>query len=1602
MAKISSQSYPTTNKIPMSGGTFHISESSVITTAYNDRFASSYNPSVWTKATTGTVTFTESSDPFEVNASVPAFSAGVYKLTHAKQILHNGTYVIRHSMRMTFDSVSDKSSYIKFYDGDRSITIALEHDGTNYIISVTRINSPSGSHTYYYTHDSDTLDVVIKCVHRHFTFYKVTASGLEKLEHSQQLSYSDDYNLEIGISISNTSALTEQLTYAPLSFKILPSLTGLPCFDPISLPYSENYREQFATFSTVPSAPGQFDVTIHGVGVYIGSTDGPVNIHVLDVMDRDRETSFVISPVKALYTDAEALLELPQYADEGEQHNGSLACHVSYLCDGTEEDDTSVNLIFEKGGKTNSNNPNDLPGFLYESDGRRYGMNFAYDSLPYDSNFYFEGYRIHMMRSLSLKSGKKLYYGALVDDPAFPVAPDYPLFDIRIKLQKVVDPTVSEYWAKLYYQNNSKLDDIADIFSPTSNPLDVNEEIVLSDIPYGIYRIYSGGVRIISVEIKRTIQSDSDYKVIGQTHWAVQSSTMSYINTEYPSANTWDADHGNCLHFEVKDPVGKLFYVLHDPCTDTYTKAVTSTATVDLRTDSVGATETHDGTVAIFYQTYRTRNYTAPGTSTPVKILAPDNISYRSLNPSTNGFLGSTSGNLISDEFYGLYCFDVAKDAADNLLIVFNRERFLSRDNHHNQSYTIEDGVIDPSFYNRNPSVTGVKESPFLHSGFRCLTVPMNELDLDPSSLSGVKNIIRQSSTLITLVTLRELLKRASYDLGVQLNVPRAVATRAEAGFLKLNHDPERNIFVLSILESRRRIPLIMVGRDTNWKEIAIPAIKNLDAGSRSNIFNPEINGFDTFFSRSLNTAICFPCYNISSDFATDGTIHCFVNQYSKKINNPSATTQDLAKTRLTDGCFLVVPTDIMSVSRKLLIEKDSSGNYETSKIFNPLFRQFRFNFLHTYANNIRWSCSVKRDMNYMMATIGGTIWYPIRKASGIQSEKQSMESDLELLSPFIQNDMFSVSATPFNSLPFYTMPSAANPFDPNPYQITRLLEEEDGVGFELIKSGSVFRARISYETLDYNVSRPDYFLKMKVISVQSRESGQTKYVDACIKISTHQISVLINDDTTPVTVYNLNLDMRELYDFYIYIKGTQAVFRIDQLISVANFYLDDASGELNYLKKNVGIYRYNLPVVTTSDEKKSAFKLVTTEDEIANNYYKMYEAGWSFSYFDSDTLIYGGPQNGRSVSVRATGLRNLPFSSEQSDSNILYPVKISGIERRSSKYHWPNGFCFDISGLSAKTNDSFTIQRQPINDVNIAKSETLYGAWRSVDDSQDVYIWADAQDSGLDKFALECFIVRGCNVPFVTLVGKDNEEDSWQDIEVLDLSVYAFPAVSYFETQDGQVCLADVNFPDGKFYSSDYYFRSNGQRAALVKRAAAGSISLKCAEEATYTDDAVIFSSKGYKILSAPTSYRYIGLKIERFSTYEGYFTLENFDFGLLRSIPIEFNHDKGTGMKLNLSVENFTVLDEQDFYLSKRPLKSYELNYELSDSKTLMRVVSAIDKIGMNRNPVWVIDGSNASIERFSLCLVDSVSSIEPLVEEDGDSYYKFSINLKSLDGE
>jgi hypothetical protein len=105
---------------------------------------------------------------------------------------------------------------------------------------------------------------------------------------------------------------------------------------------------------------------------------------------------------------------------------------------------------------------------------------------------------------------------------------------------------------------------------------------------------------------------------------------------------------------------------------------------------------------------------------------------------------------------------------------------------------------------------------------------------------------------------------------------------------------------------------------------------------------------------------------------------------------------------------------------------------------------------------------------------------------------------------------------------------------------------------------------------------------------------------------------------------------------------------------------------------------------------------------------------------------------------------------------------------------------------------------------------------------------------------------------------------------------------------------------------------------------------------------------------------------------------------------------------MQLSYAVTSYMAEDDSPFYFSSNTSKTYEFSYSLSDARTLMKSVSMLDRVTNNRKPIWVIDGRNYEFDNFSLCLLESSTGIQPVVEEDGDSYYTFSISLKSIDGE
>jgi hypothetical protein len=565
---------------------------------------------------------------------------------------------------------------------------------------------------------------------------------------------------------------------------------------------------------------------------------------------------------------------------------------------------------------------------------------------------------------------------------------------------------------------------------------------------------------------------------------------------------------------------------------------------------------------------------------------------------------------------------------------------------------------------------------------------------------------------------------------------------------------------------------------------------------------------------------------------------------------------------------------------------------------------------------------------------------------------------------------------------------------------IKRDLSSDGGVPSGAVGSGVYFKARVSYPFSTQYTDRP---IMMKTVAVIAEDSaaGTKEFVDAFIEINTGSCTVGVNDEVARTNRATYTLDLSYPHDFYIFINKSSVTFLINR-VGNGSVYADSI--------ENIVFFSTKMPVqtVSVSSPVKSNVFLgrKTAVNPAASTYYALHSASWGLTSLGNDVRF-----SYLNTSLAYTGRADFLVPSDNNITTFnsvvprsLYPVKTFDKFGKSYVYHWPNGFKFYMSGRSINSEDSFELQRVPASSVASLDKRNIGSSWRSLNDSEDVYVFCDSQDSGLERFSFDSILLKGCNFPNAVIVGRNSSSDEWQEIADVSMVKYSLEGLTYVDVGPvSKTARGRFSFYPGKFKSSNYYFYSEGSRALKVNTAVDSSTHLTYnGQNPTLGGKGLLFSSSLFSRLSSVYSFRYVGLKIPSFSTFEGYFRVEAFDFGLFSEIPLEYSTNIGTGASLSYGVSSYMAEDSSAIYYGSFGSKNYEFSYSITDSKTLMRTVSVLDRVTNNRSPVWVVDGRNHQHDNFSLCLVESVSGIKPLIEEDGESYYTFSIRLRSVDGE
>ncbi len=402
-----------------------------------------------------------------------------------------------------------------------------------------------------------------------------------------------------------------------------------------------------------------------------------------------------------------------------------------------------------------------------------------------------------------------------------------------------------------------------------------------------------------------------------------------------------------------------------------------------------------------------------------------------------------------------------------------------------------------------------------------------------------------------------------------------------------------------------------------------------------------------------------------------------------------------------------------------------------------------------------------------------------------------------------------------------------------------------------------------------------------------------------------------------------------------------------------------------------------------------------------------VWQAGWNvLDVFDGFEAL--SKNGGAVIDVSWEGRQwrslndRLTLNRTEQDTPIykLRSVRQYSEEGVSPFIHWPNGIKYQFSGQAMGVGDRWELSRQVISDTSYLMSSRLHGVWYTQADGSAVYIWADAEDSNMDKFLVNCFMVLGSNTRKVTLVGKDTIGAGWTEIAELDLKRYALQGLTHIDA-DG-VDVVSVNgakFLEGTFERGfKHYYEAAGNRNAEVKKAAVSEIVLDSDVARTETE-ATIFRTDGVKVLDEEVSYRYIGLKLDDASTAEGYYLLHTFDFGYSGDVFGSYRHKLGGGMFVGVD-GNVNVVTPQQLVRTKsiREKGTFTFEFAFVDSEVYANVLALVDKVSRSSRPVWVYKDGTFGGDVW-LCLIDRQVDHGVLTDENGEKYYSMTISLRSV---
>lgn len=1592
--------FPKSRFIPLDGGSFEVG-SDLIVGDWDDDFSESYNSDLWTLSASTNLATTTGPFGFVFGAGASYGQLDFFDtIPYEKPFCLEFGYDYRKS-----GSTSGDTNVFQFFMSSAAkywhLKLVYNDASPDHEINIDSNNGSLTQNSYTFNYYKATFRIFYYGGDI-YTYVKHSGNEDFELLDTSSLDFADVITPRMFFEDPDE---TGTLLLRP--FKSLPVLEGVPTRDVLKTCWTSTRKDSYGRFRVDPSLPGDFLVTLNGCGSSTGTSESVDTLTVLNESCKESSMKFLISDIETLYDDGDEVTLCPEFSYESLNNSGSLRAEVTCFCDGSDRDSTALTVRSSKFGRTDQfSDRRNNPEFLID-DGIDRGHNFDFSRLYNgeigDLFLATSTERLKNLRTFITSDNKRVLYGAAAEQSSAEDVFVELSYDFSwIQDQDLLTEYDEFYWKLIDEYGNvieEASDDPVTVLNytdpgnvPTTQSLSpgrytlVIESRGLSNSETGSREDINQGAKLSATVYKGTTNLDP----VWATGFAEAESIKGGELTSLKPIN-----NGVCfVNFEVKESRGHLVCYVHNPCSGDVIGYEDSDLYVSMRDDSLSCVEIGDDLVLLLY---------LKATDDDLRSERTNNLTARTFNLG-NGLFGSEVTIQVpllkSSEF--IHSFDAYKKD-DDLYLFCSVEKdwdYLTDDD----LTTLNNPNPASIFYNQysGNERRSIPFSPIGPKGIRVFKLDTYTWDFTGSSTNFRASDYQHGTILLPSLS-------AFFQKEADVRYAAANITNENEGHfykrvfptnIRVNYNAQHGLATLSCLDANTRTPVVLLGSGLDYKEIAIPYHFDI----RDNIRTTTVYDERTYTNIDYFSA-------------------CF---------GPDAMVYTLCSRDQVVELGIVDPSFYWDERTELVIPSVESGEFAGGDIYIPEYRFEAIPFL-SHMKDDEGSDQIFVDLNmdnhYMLAAHQSSDYskQPLVHTNGHMDSIpfETFCENIWLPEYGSNTDIYSGSLGTYED-EYYELRTT----HPLGGFLTGTLSETTAykARYFMLDRGYKFYARIKTRGDGSDtLSDPFFFSCHPMVG-----TGDNKFDSPFYKC---RLRFKIEGDSSTAQVYNYDTTTwDDLYifegleagvlDYYILVQQTEedkmrAMFVIKSFNDVAST-LNDSTYSYDFRTTGEEFYPYldfvgddsDLTESTTFGVTASASSSGANRDEYVN----IYEMG--YNTLKADKGVYNVVTTSKDGSdfdlyedYHYEGIRYRDFDDTKLFSHKTgvpdYKFRIYTLNdsKITNRFHYYNGFSFSLFGSSTYKGDELYLERERVNDVTQITSKNLHGIWYSKNDTQDMYIWADSLDSGLSKFYADTFVVSGCNVPSIKIVGKDLIGDAWTELGEIDLIRYHSDDSNvvedgvFFNTYLSGMDVGTGLFDRGRFY---YYTPSLTDNTGLLLRSSGNEIVGKKATSSTIfsNPDFSIFRSKGFEILDEPVQYRYLGIKLEAFETYEGVFFMESFDFGKYREIPLLYNHDIGSGKDIQLKSDVEFIHTEQGVNLGdkvKNP--SFNLEYSFVSAQTFMTVMSMVEKTSFNSKPVWVVEGSNGKHKELTLTLQKEGVKTSVLYDEEGVSYYTLSMTLEGV---